>query len=232
MSRQIFFLIILVIASTASICVAADKTITTDMDKVSYCIGVDIGTNFKSQSIDVDPDVLLMGMKDALDSKDLKFNDEERGKILADFRTSLKEKQDAQRKIQGDKNMAEGTALLEKNKSEKGIVVLDSGLQYHILVEGSGESPQATDMVSVHYRGTLIDGSEFDSSYSRGQPAKFKVNGVIPGWSEALQLMKAGSKWKLYIPSDLAYGERGAGQKITPNSTLIFDVELLEINPK
>jgi FKBP-type peptidyl-prolyl cis-trans isomerase len=232
MNRQIFSLVILVLVSVACICSAADDTLTIDMEKVSYCIGVDIGTNFKNQSIDVDPDVLLMGMKDAFNGKDLKYNDEERKTILNDFRKVLKEKQDAKKKMEGEKNMAEGKAFLLKNKEDKDIVVLDSGLQYKVIVEGSGEKPLATDTVSVHYRGTLIDGTEFDSSYSRGQPAKFKVNGVIKGWSEALQLMKTGSKWKLYIPSDLAYGERGAGQKITSNATLVFDVELLEINPQ
>jgi len=130
---------------------------------------------------------------------------------------------------QGEKNMTEGPKFLEENKAKEGVVILPSGLQYKVITEGTGKSPKATDKVKVHYRGTLINGKEFDSSFKRNQPAEFPVNGVIKGWTEALQLMKEGSKWELYIPSDLAYGARGAGGDIGPNATLIFEVELLEV---
>ena len=150
-------------------------------------------------------------------------------KMLNLYRT---EAQAAQKKVQaeqGEKNMSEGPKFLEENKSKEGVVVLPSGLQYKVITEGSGKTPKATDKVKVHYKGTLLNGKEFDSSYKRNQPAEFPVNGVIKGWTEALQLMKEGSKWMLYIPSDLAYGARGAGGDIGPNATLIFEVELLEV---
>jgi len=157
------------------------------------------------------------------------LTDKEMGEMLNLYR---KEAQAAQQKVkaeQGEKNMQEGPKFLEENKTKEGVVVLPSGLQYKVLTEGTGKSPKATDKVKVHYKGTLINGKEFDSSYKRGTPAEFPVNGVIKGWTEALQLMKEGSKWMLYLPSDLAYGPRGAGGDIGPNATLIFEVELLEV---
>lgn len=157
------------------------------------------------------------------------MSEEEYRNTMANFRKEMMAKQQAQMKTKGEKNKKEGDAFLAENKDKKGIVSLPSGLQYKVIKEGEGDTPKATDKVTVHYRGTLIDGTEFDSSYGRGEPATFPVNGVIPGWTEALQLMNAGSKWQLFIPSKLAYGERGAGGKIGPNSTLIFDVELISI---
>ena len=201
----------------------------TEQDKVSYSLGMDIGNNLKRQSIEIDPEILARGLKDAFSGGKLLMSEEEYRNTMANFRKEMMAKQQAQMKTKGEKNMKEGDAFLAENKDKKGVVSLPSGLQYKVIKEGEGDTPKATDKVTVHYRGTLIDGTEFDSSYGRGEPATFPVNGVIPGWTEALQLMNAGSKWQLFIPSNLAYGERGAGGKIGPNSTLIFDVELLSI---
>lgn len=201
----------------------------TEQDKVSYSLGMDIGNNLKRQSMEIDPEILARGLKDAFSGGKLLMSEEEYRNTMANFRKEMMAKQQAQMKTKGEKNKKEGDAFLAENKDKKGIVSLPSGLQYKVIKEGEGDTPKATDKVTVHYRGTLIDGTEFDSSYGRGEPATFPVNGVIPGWTEALQLMNAGSKWQLFIPSNLAYGERGAGGKIGPNSTLIFDVELLSI---
>lgn len=198
-------------------------------DKESYAIGLDIGKNFKSQSIDIDPDVLVKGIKDVLSGNKPLMTDEEVQAVMTDFRKEMMDKQTARTKEAGEKNKKEGEAFLAENKKKDGVVTLPSGLQYKIIKEGSGAKPKATDTVTVNYRGTLIDGTEFDSSYKRGQPASFKVTGVIQGWTEALQLMKTGSKWQLFVPPSLAYGERGAGRDITPNATLIFDVELISV---
>lgn len=198
-------------------------------DKESYAIGLDIGKNFKSQSIDIDPDVLVKGIKDVLSGNKPLMTDEEVQATMTDFRKEMMDKQTARTKEAGEKNKKEGEAFLAENKKKDGVVTLPSGLQYKIIKEGSGAKPKATDTVTVNYRGTLIDGTEFDSSYKRGQPASFKVTGVIQGWTEALQLMKTGSKWQLFVPPSLAYGERGAGRDITPNATLIFDVELISV---
>jgi len=200
-----------------------------DKDKVSYSIGLDIGKNFKSQSIDIDPDILAKGIKDMLSGNKPLMTDEEVQATMTDFRKEMTAKQTARAQEAGEKNKKEGETFLAENKNKEGVVTLPSGLQYKIITEGSGAKPKPTDTVTVNYRGALIDGTEFDSSYKRGQPASFKVTGVIPGWTEALQLMKAGSKWQLFIPSSLAYGERGTGRDIAPNATLIFDVELISI---
>jgi FKBP-type peptidyl-prolyl cis-trans isomerase FklB len=169
------------------------------------------------------------GLSDGLADKAGALSKDELQKMLMEFDQSLRTKVDAKKREQGDKNAKEGKAFLEANAKKQGIKVLPSGLQYKVLTEGSGVSPKATDVVKTHYRGTLINGKEFDSSYARKEPAEFPVNGVIKGWTEALQLMKPGSKWQLFIPSDLAYGAAGAGADIGPNSTLIFEVELLSV---
>ena len=152
--------------------------------------------------------------------------------VQQEFSKTMQEKQMAEMKAESEKNTKEGSEFLAKNKSEKGVVTTASGLQYTILKQGTGAKPTATDIVSVNYRGTFIDGKEFDNSYTRGQPATFPVNGVIPGWTEALQLMPVGTKVKLFVPGNLGYGERGMGQQIPPNKTLLFEVELLSIQPK
>ncbi len=198
-------------------------------DKVSYGIGMDIGNNLKKQSIDVDPDILAKGIKDAYSGGKTLMNEQELRDTMMALQKEMMAKQTERMKELADKNKKESEAFLEGNKKKEGVKTLESGLQYKVITEGSGKSPKATDTVTVNYRGTLIDGTEFDSSYKRGQPATFPVNGVIAGWTEALQLMKEGSKWQLFIPSNLAYGERGAGDDIGPNATLIFEFELLSI---
>lgn len=199
-------------------------------DKVSYSIGMNIGSGLKSESIDVDPDILVRGIKDAMSGSKLLLTEEEFRETMTNFQNEMMAKQMERIKEIAENNLKEGEAFLAENKNKDGVVELPSGLQYKIISEGTGEKPKATDTVTVNYRGTLIDGSEFDSSARHGKPATLRVNGVIPGWTEALQLMKTGSKWQLFIPSGLAYGERGAGRgEIGPNATLIFDVELLSI---
>lgn len=222
--------IILGIAVSANIVYAGETVVLkTEKDKLSYSIGMDIGGNLQRQSIDIDPDILAQGIKDSLSGGKLLLSEEEFRNTMTNFRKEMMAKQQSQLKGLSEKNKKEGEAFLDENKKKKGVVTLPSGLQYKVVKEGEGDIPKLTDTVTVHYKGTLIDGTEFDSSYGRGQPATFPVNGVISGWTEALQLMKAGSTWQLFIPSSLAYSERGAGGKIGPNSTLIFDVELLSI---
>ena len=206
-----------------------NSVLKTQRDKVSYGIGMEIGNSLKSQSIDIDPDILARGVKDILSGKEPLITDQEFRETMTNFKNEMMAKQIERMKEIAEKNKKEGEAFLDENKKKEGVVTLPSGLQYKVIKDGAGEKPKPTDTVTVHYRGTLINGTEFDSSESHGQPATFKVNGVIPGWTEVLQLMKAGSKWQLFIPSALAYGDRGVGREIGPNSTLIFDIELLSI---
>ncbi len=201
----------------------------TEKDRISYGIGMDIGESMKRQSIDINPDVLAQGIKDVFSGGKLLLTEEELRNTMENFNKDMMAKQKIQMQELSDKNKKEGEAFLAENKKKEGVVSLPSGLQYKVIKEGEGNIPKATDTVTVHYRGSLIDGTEFDSSYGRGEPIIFPVKGVIPGWSEALQLMKTGSKWQLFIPSNLAYGERGKGGIIGPNATLVFDVELLSI---
>ena len=203
-------------------------TLKTEMDKVSYAIGTQLGQNFKRQGVDIRIGPLLRGLRDAMDGKQLALNEEQIKQVMQSFSQRMMAKRQEQQKLEAAKNIAAGRAFLEANKSKEGVKVLPSGLQYKILKEGTGKSPTAEDKVRTHYSGKLIDGTEFDSSIKRGKPAEFPVKGVIKGWTEALQLMKEGGKWQLFIPSDLAYGERG-NRSIPGNSALIFEVELLEI---
>ncbi|UCG60240.1 MAG: FKBP-type peptidyl-prolyl cis-trans isomerase [Phycisphaerales bacterium] len=193
----------------------------TELDKVSYAIGAQLGQNFKVQGIEVNVESLTRGLGDAMAGKELALSQGEIRQVMTSFQKRMMAKQ-------GTKNLAEGKAFLEANKTKEGVKVLPSGLQYKVIKEGTGQTPTADDKVKTHYRGTLIDGKEFDSSYKRNKPAEFPVRGVIKGWTEALLLMKEGSKWELYIPANLAYGERGR-PSIPPNSTLIFEIELLEV---
>jgi FKBP-type peptidyl-prolyl cis-trans isomerase FklB len=218
--------------SIASIGLAQDKTQLKDQkDKASYSIGYDIGETFKKQNVELNPDTLFGGLKDALAGKEAALSKEEREKTLQAFQKEMMEKQIAASKEAATKNAAEGEKFLAENKKKEGVKTTTSGLQYKVLKEGSGASPKETDTVVTNYKGTLLDGTEFDSSYKRNEPASFPVNRVIKGWTEALQLMKPGAKYQLFIPSSLAYGERGAGQLIGPNATLVFEVELLSIKP-
>jgi len=195
-------------------------------DKVSYSIGMNIGLNLSRQKVDINPDLLVAGIKDAIAGKPQLTQDQVKD-VMTQFEKDMEQKQ----KAAGEKNKADGTKFLEENKKKEGVKTTASGLEYKVLKEGTGAQPKATDMVTVNYRGTLIDGTEFDSSYKRGQPATFPLNGVIKGWTEGLQLMKAGSKYQFFVPSNLAYGERAVGAEIAPNATLIFEVELLEVKP-
>ncbi len=201
--------------------------ITDQNQKISYSLGYNIGKNLQ-KDFKIDMDTFFKGFKDSHTRKMLLTEEEMKQSIML-FKQQVREKQIKKIKSLAEKNKAEGAAFLKKNKTRKGVITLKSGLQYKIIKKGTGASPLPTSTVKCNYRGTTIDGKEFDSSYKRGKPAEFKVNGVIKGWTEALQLMKVGSEWKLFVPSKLAYGDNGAGRVIEPGKTLIFDVELLGI---
>jgi FKBP-type peptidyl-prolyl cis-trans isomerase FklB len=201
-------------------------------DKISYAIGADLGKKLKTADIDVDPAILTRAMKDTLTGAKSEMSDDEIRATLTDLSKDLQQKQASAAKEASEKNRKAGEEFLAANKGKEGVVTLPDGLQYKVLTAGNGPKPSATDTVVCNYKGTLIDGKEFDSSYKRGQPATFPVSGVIKGWTEALQMMPVGSKWQLFIPPDLAYGERQAGPDITPGSTLVFEVELMSIQPK
>ncbi len=200
-----------------------------DKNKASYTIGVQMGSQVASIKDMINQDALIMGFRDSIEGKDSQLTTEDMQATMQAFQQRIIEQQQAKQKEAGEKNIAEGEKFLAENKAREGVKVTESGLQYEVLQEGTGETPAASDTVVTHYRGTLIDGTEFDSSYKRDAPATFPVSGVIKGWTEALQLMKVGAKWKLFIPSELAYGARGAGSDIGPNQVLIFEIELLEI---
>ncbi len=204
------------------------KVLKDQKDKVSYIIGMDIGNNLKRQSVSVNPKILAKGVEDALAGAKPLLTEQEVQETMMAFQKEMMAKQAEVAK----KNKTEGEAFLAENKKKEGVKTLPSGLQYKVIKAGTGKKPKASDTVTVNYRGTLIDGTEFDSSYKRGQPATFQVSGVIPGWTEALQLMGEGAKWQLFVPSNLAYGERGAGNQIGPNAALIFEVELVSIQEK
>ena len=195
--------------------------------KASYSVGYQFGQNLKKMHADLDADVLSKGIEDALSGKESLLSEEEMGSSLSDLRQKSMAAVQQELKEQAEKNLVEGEKFLAENKTKEGVKTTESGLKYKVIAEGEGPSPKAGDTVTVHYRGTLVDGTEFDNSYQRGEPATFPLTGVIPGWTEALQLMNKGSKWMVYIPPDLAYGERGAGNRIPPNSALIFEVELI-----
>lgn len=211
---------------------AADKRpeLKTDKDKVSYGIGLSIGQNFKRQGIDVNVDILAQAIRDELNGEKPLMTQDEVKETLVKFKQQMIAKQEAQRKAEGAKNLKEGEEFLAANAKKKGVVTLPSGLQYLVLEKGTGKKPTKESTVTVDYKGTLIDGTVFDSTYDRGKPATFEVGKVIAGWTEALQLMQEGAKYRLFIPAKLAYGERGAGPVIGPNATLIFDVELKKVH--
>ena len=224
--------IFVIAASVASTGFAQEKPQLKDQkDKVSYSIGLDIGNTFKKQKMDVNPDILMSGLKDGISGAKPLLTEDEVKETMTAFSKDMMQKQTNLNKEAAFKNAAAGQKFLDENNKKDGVKTTASGLQYKVLKEGNGPTPKETDTVVTNYQGTLIDGTVFDSSYKRGEPATFPVNKVIKGWTEALQLMKVGSKYQLYIPSALAYGERGAGQEIGPNSTLVFDVELISITP-
>jgi FKBP-type peptidyl-prolyl cis-trans isomerase FklB len=198
-------------------------------DKASYSIGVNIGSGIKANALDLNTDALMSGVQDGISGAKPQLTDQEREETLMAFEQEMMKKETERLKELAEKNKKEGTAFLAANKAKEGVKTLPSGLQYKVLAEGNGAQPKPTDQITVNYRGTLLDGTEFDNSYKRGEPATLQLNGVIKAWSEALPLMKTGAKWQLFVPADLAYGEKGAGRAIGPNSTLIFEVELLSI---
>lgn len=216
--------------------VAGAALLKTKKDKFSYALGMNVGANLgtslRKQSVEFDPNLVAQGLRTSLANGKTLMTQEEAQALLKEVQTDMMKKQQEKMQAAGEANKKEGEAFLAANKGKEGVVTLPSGLQYKILKAGNGPKPAATDSVVCNYRGTLINGTEFDSSYKRGQPATFPVNGVIKGWTEALQLMPVGSKWQLFIPSSLAYAERGAGADIGPDATLIFEVELMSIQPK
>jgi len=211
---------------------AEDKTAFKDpKEKSSYSLGANWGNSLKKQEVEVDLDAMIKGLRDGLAGKSV-LTDQELRETLNALTQEIRAKMEEKRKALGETNKREGEKFLAENKNKLGVITLPSGLQYQVLVEGSGESPKSNDVVTANYRGTLIDGTEFDSSAKNGQPLVRPANMLIKGWTEALQLMKPGAKWQLYIPSELAYGERGAaGGQIGPNATLIFDMELVSFKP-
>jgi|SRR5579872_729472 FKBP-type peptidyl-prolyl cis-trans isomerase len=210
---------------------ATTLTLKTQKEKNSYALGMSIGTGLKKQGVStsVDPALVSRGLRDAIGTGKTAMTEDEMRAALTQLRTEVQGAQQAQAHVEGASARKDGETFLAANKTKEGVQTLPDGLQYKILQAGNGPKPTANDTVTVNYRGTLINGKEFDSSYKRGQPISFPVSGVIKGWTEALQLMPVGSKWQLYIPSDLAYGDQGAGADIGPGQTLIFDVELISI---
>lgn len=220
-------LFILGVAATLVACNQENYTnaeLTTQIDSVSYSLGISVANNLKNSGFEsIETDAMASAFNDVFSDKEVRITEDEANLLIQDYFLELSEKK-------SQEATDEGSSFLIENAKKEGVITTSSGLQYEIISNGTGATPSESDKVTVHYHGTLLDGTVFDSSVDRGQPATFPVNGVIPGWVEALQLMNVGSKYKLYIPSDLAYGERGAGGAIGPNATLIFEVELLSIN--
>jgi FKBP-type peptidyl-prolyl cis-trans isomerase FklB len=216
-------------ASAPAAGTATSSPYTTDKEKASYAIGQNIGKSLQHDGLDVDPNVVSQGLKDAMSGVTSKISEADAQAAMSNLRNKVVAQRQSEQQKAGDSNKKAGDDFLAANKAKQGVVTLPDGMQYKILKEGTGPKPKASDSVVVNYRGTLIDGTEFDSSEKHGEPATLGVGQVIKGWTEALQLMPVGSKWQLYIPPDLAYGPNGAGGVIGPNSTLIFDIELLSI---
>jgi len=231
MKRTIMILLVFILCVTISGAQNLDKIkkVTTKKDSVSYAIGMDIATNLKSQNIDVNPEFMAKALIDFLNGKELLIKNEEKIKIIENFQIEHTKKQEEMASEKANSQLKVGQEFLANNAKKAGVVVTNSGLQYEVITEGTGKSPQSTSSVTVHYEGKLVDGTIFDSSYERGETITFPLNGVIPGWTEGLQLMKEGGKALLYIPSNLGYGERGAGSIIPGNSALIFTVELFKV---
>jgi FKBP-type peptidyl-prolyl cis-trans isomerase FklB len=208
---------------------ADEDALKSEKDKLSYTFGANFGKTLKQQEIELNTDIFVKGLKDGSSGEKLLLTEQEMKDTMTAFQKEMAAKQAEKRKALAEKNKKEGEAFLSANKVKEGVKTLASGLQYKVIAEGTGKTPKATDSVVTNYRGTLIDGTEFDSSYQRKTPATFRVNGVVKGWTEALQLMKEGAKWQLFVPSELAYGERGAGPKIGPNAVLVFDIELVSV---
>jgi FKBP-type peptidyl-prolyl cis-trans isomerase FklB len=226
-----YFCVLMLCAGIISLPLSAQKKVVfkNQKDSVSYVIGMNIGKDMKTRSISVNPDLMLKGLRDGLNDAKSMIDEAAVQRVMMAFQQEMTEKQREVNNKIGEKNKKDGEAFLAMNKNRDSVVTQPSGLQYKVLRQGTGKTPTAKDTVVVHYRGSLLDGKEFDNSYKRGEPISFPVTGVIKGWIEALQLMKEGDKWEVYIPSELGYGERGAGQMIGPNSVLIFEVELISV---
>ena len=227
MNRCAVLLSALVVAAAPAL--AQDAKPESEKDKVSYSVGYQMGSDFKRQGQDINPEMVVRGAQDALAGTAPVLSEEEMRSTLVALKQRIVATQQEERERISRESAAAGKAFLAENAKKEGVVSLPSGLQYKVLSEGSGESPKENDNVTVHYRGTLVDGTEFDSSYKRGEPATFPLNGVIAGWTEGLQLMNTGAKYEFFIPSNLAYGERGSRGAIPPNATLTFEVELLDV---
>jgi FKBP-type peptidyl-prolyl cis-trans isomerase len=208
---------------------APEELLKTSTEKLSYALGMDIASFLETLGTEIDVAVFVQGLQDSFEGKETLLTEEQAAEIKNDFARRRQESRAEEMKKLAEENTKEGEAFLAENKKKKGVQTTASGLQYTVLDEGKGPKPKKSDRVRVHYRGMLLDGTEFDSSYKRGQPATFPLTGVIPGWTEGLQLMNVGSKYKLFVPSNIAYGERGRPPRIGPNATLIFEVELLGI---
>lgn len=217
------------IAMTTSMAASDAQILKNDKDKLSYSIGIDLGKNFQKQGISVNPEALAKGMQDGMTGGKQLLTDQQMKEVLTKFQKDLMEKRTADFNKKAEDNKKEGQTFLDKNKKKDGVVTLPSGLQYKILKEGKGKKPNKEDTVTVEYTGRLISGEVFDSTEKSGKPATFKLSQVIPGWTEALQLMPEGSTWEIYVPSDLAYGPRSVGGPIGPNETLIFKIRLVDI---
>ena len=216
----------------SNLCLAEEKPdLEDEKAKANYSVGYQIGGDFKRQGVEINPEALVKGIQDAISGRTPLMTAEEQRATLVKLQRQVAARQEKEKAKQAQEYTGESREFLASNAKKPGIVSLPSGMQYKVIREGTGRVPGATDTVTVHYRGTLRDGTEFDSSYSRGKPATFGVGRVIAGWTEALQLMKEGDRWQLFIPPDLAYGEKAAGSKIPPNSSLIFDVELISVQP-
>jgi FKBP-type peptidyl-prolyl cis-trans isomerase len=228
-----WLIVVLCACFPLSVCLADQKPeLTSQHDKESYSIGFQVGTSIKADGVEVSLDRLVEGLKDAVEAKEPRLGQEEMNKLIADLRKRTREAQLKKTQEQSERNLKEGEVFLGENKKKEGVKTTESGLQYRIIKEGDGPLPKATDTVTVQYKGTFIDGKEFYSSYQRNKTEKFKVSGVIKGWTEALQLMKVGSKWQIFVPSELAYGQGGQPPRIPPSSVLIFEIELVSIENK
>jgi FKBP-type peptidyl-prolyl cis-trans isomerase len=224
--------IVLCMVFLSGVSAAAEKKESKEQkDKISYSVGYQVGGDFKRQGVELNPKLFLKGVQDAMSGAKPQMTPQEMNQTLVDLKKKIVADERKDRQAKAQKALAEGEAFLAANGKKEGVVTLPTGLQYKVVREGSGASPKATDNVTVNYRGTLVDGTEFDSSYKRNKPAAFRVDRVIPGWTQALTMMKTGAKWQLFIPAKLGYGEHGAGTKIPPGSTLIFDVELVSVQP-
>ena len=230
--KQSFSIVLLItVGALLSACGTQERKteLKTQGEKISYALGLDIGGSLSELHTELDIATLIQAIQDTLTGGDVLLTGKEIAAVMQEFSKQMEAKQKQEAQAQQGKNLTEGEMFMEENKNKEGVQTTTSGLQYKVLTEGDGAKPSATDRVTVHYRGTLLDGTEFDSSYKRGQPATFALNGVIKGWTEGLQLMKMGSKYEFVIPPELAYGKRGTGGQIGPDATLIFEVELLYI---